>query len=229
MEVRRYPDAPKLTQAAAELIFEDCQRTFARHSDSYTIGFSGGRTPPPMFDVLAKFPMPWNRIHLFQVDERVAPAGSGDRNFTQLKDHLLTQIEIPPENVHPMPVETDDLELACGQYEDTLRNVTDGRPLDLLQLGLGDDGHTASLAPDDPILDVTDRDVWYVECFNGLPRMSMTLPLINRARKIVWLATGTARAEVCRRLVAADHTIPAGLVTNEGIVLLVDSDAAVHL
>jgi 6-phosphogluconolactonase len=229
MEIQRYPNAHELTQAAAELIAEDCRRTLAERRGSYTLGLSGGKTPPLMFDALVDLPVPWRRVHVFQVDERVAPAGSEDRNFTQLSDRLLAHIEIPEENVHAMPVETDDLDFACRRYEETIRRVTNGSPLDLLQLGLGDDGHTASLAPGDPILGLTDRDVSYVERFNGLPRMSMTLPTLNRARRIVWLATGSARADMCRRLVAGDRTIPAGRVENDDIALLVDSEAGGYL
>jgi 6-phosphogluconolactonase len=229
VQIERYANIGELTRAAAELIAEDCRRVLAERPDSYTLGLSGGKTPPLMFDALVGLPMPWHRVHVFQVDERVAPAGSEDRNFTQLSDRLLAHVEIPGENVHPMPVESDDLELACRRYEEAMRRVTSGAPLDLLQLGLGDDGHTASLAPGDPILDVSDRDVWHVESFNGLPRMSLTLPLINRARRIVWLATGSARADMCRRLVSGDPTIPSGRVENDGIVLLVDADAGIYL
>ena len=173
--------------------------------------------------------MPWSRVHIFQVDERVAPAGSEDRNFTQLTDLLIERVEIPSANVHPMPVESEDLASACCRYEDELQHVTDEAPLDLLQLGLGDDGHTASLAPGDPILEVIDRGIWYVERFNGLPRMSMTYPLINCAERILWLVAGSSKAEMCGRLVASDHTIPAGRVAPENAVLLVDGEAGADL
>jgi 6-phosphogluconolactonase len=225
VEVKRYADLLALSQAAAALILEDCQRVLASREVDYTLGVSGGRTPGLMFEALVALPMPWSRVHLFQVDERVAPAGSADRNFAQLTDCLLAHVEIPEEYVHPMPVETEDLASACRQYEEELGHVTAGAPLDILQLGLGDDGHTASLAPGKPILDVTDRDVWYVEEFNGLPRMSMTYPLIDRAERILWLAAGSAKAEMCRRLLAADPTIPAGRVAAENAVLLVDGEA----
>jgi 6-phosphogluconolactonase len=182
-----------------------------------------------MFQVLARLPVPWDRVHIFQVDERVAPAGSDDRNFTHLSESLLDIVEIPSENVHPMPVESGDLASACLGYEEELQRVTGGAPLDLLQLGLGDDGHTASLPPGDPILDVADRAVWYVEAFNGLPRMSMTYPLINRAERLVWLAVGAAKAEMCRRLVGSDHSIPVGRVAGESAVLFADTEAAAAL
>ncbi len=229
MEVRRYADGRDLARSAAELILDDCAAALASRSGDYTLGLSGGRTPRLMFAVLADLPMPWSRVHIFQVDERVAAAGSDDRNFTQLTDCLLERVAIPSENVHPMPVESEDLASACRRYEDELERVTGGAPLDLLQLGLGDDGHTASLAPGDPILEVGDRAVWHVERFNGLPRMSMTYPSINRARRILWLAVGPAKAEMCRRLAASDHTIPAGRVAPENAVLFVDGEAGADL
>jgi 6-phosphogluconolactonase len=229
VDVRQYQDSEELSRATAAIIFEDCQRALANGDERYTFGVSGGRTPVSMFDALAAIPIPWSRVHIVQVDERVAPRGSEDRNFTQLGAHLLDRVEIPPENVHPMPVEDYNLASACRRYEDELQRVTGGSPLNLLQLGLGDDGHTASLAPGDPILEVNDRAVWYVEQFNGLPRMSMTYPLINRAERLIWLVAGSAKAEMCRRLVAAEHAIPAGRVSQENAILLVDSAAANEL
>jgi 6-phosphogluconolactonase len=229
VEVKPHADVHDLARSAAELILEDCLRVSATRASNYTIGLSGGRTPRLMFESLATLPLPWSRVHLFQVDERVAATGSADRNFTHLVDCLLEHVDIPDGHVHPMPVESDDLASACRQYEDELHRTTAGAPLDILQLGLGDDGHTASLAPGEPILEVADRDVWFVANFNGLPRMSMTYPLIDRAEKIVWLAAGSAKAEMCRRLLASDPTIPAGRVAQGNAVLLVDDEAAARL
>jgi len=114
---------------------------------------------------------------------------------------------------------------ACRRYEDELLRVTDGAALDILQLGLGDDGHTASLAPGDPILEIADRGIWCVDAFNGLARMSMTYPFINRAERLLWLAVGPSKAEMCRRLAASDPTIPAGRVEPKNAILLVDREA----
>ncbi|HTD07920.1 MAG TPA: 6-phosphogluconolactonase [Solirubrobacteraceae bacterium] len=219
----------ELARSAAELILDDCTKTLEARSGAYTLGLSGGRTPRLMFQALAELPMPWDRVHIFQVDERVAPSGHDDRNFTHLSDCLLAGIEIPSRNVHPMPVEGDNPASACRSYERELQNITDGAPLDILQLGLGDDGHTASLPPGDAILNVADRAVWWVEEFNGLPRMSMTYALINDAQRILWLASGSTKAEMCSRLLASDHTIPAGRVAHKRAVLLVDNDAAAEL
>jgi 6-phosphogluconolactonase len=229
MEVRRYTDGPDLARAAAQLILDGCNEALATRAGGYTLALSGGHTPRLMFGALASLPLPWQRVHIFQVDERVAPTGSEDRNFTQLTKCLLERVAIPRENIHAMPVEDEDLAAASGRYAQELQRVTGGAPLDLLQLGLGDDGHTASLAPGDPILEVRDRDVWYVDEFNGLPRMSMTYPLIDRAKRILWLAVGSAKAEMCRRLFNSDTTIPAGRVAQRDAVLLVDSEASARL
>src|ERR1700729_4260269 len=140
MQVKRHADIHAVAHEAARLISEDCTRTLAARSGAYTLGLSGGRTPRLMFEALADMPIPWPQVHVVQVDERVAPPESAERNFTQLTESLLARVEIPSENVHPMPVESDDLAVACNRYEAELRAVTDGAPLDLLQLGLGDDG-----------------------------------------------------------------------------------------
>lgn len=229
MEVRHYADGSDLARSAAELILDDCERALAARTSDYVLGLSGGHTPQLMFHALADLPMPWSRVHIFQVDERVAAAGSEDRNLTHLTDCLLAHVEIPIANVHPMPVESDNLPSACRHYEVELQRVTGGAPIDLLQLGLGDDGHTASLPPDNPILEVRDLAIWHVETFNGLPRMSMTYPLINTAKRIVWLVVGAAKAEMCRRLVASDRTIPASRVAQDNAVLLADGEAAADL
>jgi 6-phosphogluconolactonase len=229
VEVHRHATAHDLASSAATLILEDCNATLEKRSGAYVLGLSGGRTPVLMFHCLALLDLPWSRIHVFQVDERVAPSRSDDRNFTQLTDQLLQRVEIPSENVHPMPVESNDLASACRCYEDELAHVTGGAPLDFIQLGLGDDGHTASLAPGDPILDMIDRDIWHVERFNGLSRMSMTYRAINRANRVLWLATGHAKAEMCRRLLAGDHAIPAGRVTPDRAILFADEAAGANL
>jgi 6-phosphogluconolactonase len=226
VEVLRYPSVQELTKSAAELIQQDCARVLAAGAASYVLGLSGGRTPIHMLETLARLPMPWHSVHLIQVDERVAPDGSPDRNFSQIAEHLLAHVDIPAENVHPMPVNQEDLESACRQYERELQLVTNGSPPNLLQLGLGDDGHTASLAPGDPILNIKERFIWYVEEFNGLSRMSMTYRMIDSAERILWLVAGSTRADMCRRLVASDPTIPAGRVRADNVVVLVDADAA---
>jgi len=179
---------------------------------------------------LADQDLPWPDVHIVQVDERVAPAGHPDRNLTHLQESLLAHCPLRPEQVHAMPVESADLESASGQYAATLQQIA-GTPavLDLTHLGLGPDGHTASLVPGDPVLDVTDADVALTGLYQGRRRMTLTYPILNRSRRIVWLVTGHEKAEMLARLSGADRSIPAGRINQQQAVVLTDHEAATRL
>jgi len=193
----------------------------------FIMAISGGRTPWTMLRVLADQDLPWDDVHIVQVDERVAPAGHADRNLTHLRESLLAHCPLRPEQVHAMAVESADLESASGQYAATLRQVAgDPAVLDLAHLGLGPDGHAASLVPGDPVLDVTDADVAVTGLYQGRRRMTLTYPTLNRARRIVWLVTGPEKAEMLARLYAVDRSIPAGRIRQDQAVVLADHDAA---
>jgi 6-phosphogluconolactonase len=196
----------------------------------FIMAVSGGRTPWTMLRALADQPLPWADVHVVQVDERVAPAGHPDRNLTHLRESLLAHCPLRPEQVHAMPVESVNLEAASEQYATTLKQIA-GAPvvLDLVHLGLGPDGHTASLVPDDPVLDVTDTDVAVTGAYQGRRRMTLTYPIINRARRIVWLVTGREKAEMLARLYDNDPSIPAGRVGQLAAVVLTDHEAAAAL
>jgi 6-phosphogluconolactonase len=188
---------------------------------------SGGQTPWMMLRALAEEDVPWAGVHIFQVDERVAPAGHPDRNFTHLQESLYQHAPLRTNQIHAMPVEAADLEAAAAQYALTLREIAGSPPaLDLVHLGLGPDGHTASLVPGDPVLDVTDKDVAVTGVYQGRRRMTLTYPTINRARRILWVVTGSEKAEMLRRLRDGDASIPAGRVHREQALLLVDLAAA---
>jgi 6-phosphogluconolactonase len=165
-------------------------------------------------------------MHVFQVDERCAPHGTAQRNLTQLEDALLGKTPLERDAVHAMPVEAAELETAADAYAATLR-LQAGTPavLDLVHLGLGDDGHTASLVPGDAVLDVDDRDVAATASYRGHRRMTLTLPLINRARARLWLVTGAGKADVLERLMTGDTGIPAGRVKAENAVVFADEAA----
>jgi len=190
------------------------------------LAISGGTTPWQAFGALAGEDVPWERVHLFQVDERVAPSGDPERNFLHLKDALIDRIPIPPANVHPMPVEEEDLDAGARSYEAILRRITGTPPvLDLVQLGLGEDGHTASLFPGDPALQVLDADVVVSGLYKGRRRMTLTFPVIDRARCLLWLVTGAGKATTLARLRAGDRSIPAGRVLRCRAFLLADAAA----
>ena len=158
----------------------------------------------------------WNRVHLVQVDERIAPAGHSDRNLTHITESLLSHAPIPPGQIHAMPVEASDVHAAANDYAHSLALIAGSPPvMDLIHLGLGPDGHTASLVPGDPVLNVTDTDVAVTGEYQGRRRMTLTYPIINRSRRILWLVTGSEKAGRLKQLRDADPSIPAGRVNQD--------------
>ncbi len=191
------------------------------------LALSGGSTPRTMLGMLTAESIDWRKVHLTQVDERVAPLHGPDRNLTDLQELLLARIPLPAAQFHPMPVDDADPALAAERHARLLARLAGAPPLlDLVQLGLGADGHTASLAPGDPILDVTDADVAVTSLYKGWRRMTLTFPLINRARCILWLVTGEQKADVLARMVGRDPSLPASRIRQGAALLLVDQAAA---
>jgi 6-phosphogluconolactonase len=166
-------------------------------------------------------------VHVYQVDERVAPAGDPDRNLTHLRESLLQHAPLRAEQVYAMPVESPNLESAAAQYAVVLQQTIGSPPvLDLVHLGLGPDGHTASLVPADPVLKITNADVAVTGLYQGRQRMTLTYPAINRARRVLWVVTGGEKVEMLRRLLDGDESIPAGRVRSEQALVLADRPAA---
>lgn len=197
-----------------------------------TVALSGGRTPGRMFTELASRAVPWSQVHLFQVDERVAPTGDPARNLAGLTAGLLDVIGIPAANVHPVPItgEEDDLEAVASGYARQLRAIAgDPVKLDVVQLGLGEDGHTASLVPGDPVLLVDDRDVAVTGPYRGHRRVTLTVPVIRRARHVVWMVAGNGKADAVARLAAMDQAIPATHVVTDASLVMVDEAAAARM
>ena len=222
MRIERHPDADAAARAAAALVASEAREAIARRG-RFTFAVSGGTTPWKMLRFLAGENPPWERIHIFQVDERVAPAGNPDRNLTHLRESFLSRAALPPPRIHAMPVESPDLEAGASEYETRLREVAGSPPvLDLVHLGLGPDGHTASLVPGDPVLQIKDADVAVTQSYQGRRRMTLTYPSINRARLIVWLITGAEKSEMLARLWKGDGSIPAGGVSREQALILTD-------
>jgi len=223
IEVLADPDA--VAQRAASKIAADARAAVAARG-RFAMAVSGGRTPWAMLRALAGEEMPWDQVHVFQVDERVAPAGDRDRNLTHLRESL-EGAPLRPEQVHAMPVESHDLDAAAARYAETLRKLAGSPPaFDLVHLGLGADGHTASLVPGDPVLDVRDRDVSITGPYQGRRRMTLTYPAIDRARLVLWVVTGEEKAAMLARLCAGDRSIPAGRVRADRALLLADRAAA---
>ena len=202
-------------------------RAAAAARGRFVFAVSGGHTPWQMLRALAAQDVPWPAVHVAQVDERIAPAGDRDRNLTHLRESLLAHAPLRPEQVHAMPVEAADLEAAAARYAATLAELAGSPPaLDLVHLGLGPDGHTASLVPGDPVLEVADADVAVTGVYQGRRRMTVTYPLLDRARHILWLVTGSDKVEMLPRLLAGDRAIPAGRVAPDRATVLADQAAA---
>jgi 6-phosphogluconolactonase len=187
---------------------------------------SGGKTPWVMLRALASEDVPWDSVHVVQVDERIAPAGDPDRNLTHMRESLMEHAPLRPEQIHAMPVEASDLPTAATSYALTLQELAGSPPiLDLVHLGLGPDGHTASLVPGDPVLGVTDVDVALTGVYQGRRRMTLTYPIINRARNILWVVTGSEKVGMLARLRDGDPSIPAGRVRRDQAVVVADGAA----
>jgi 6-phosphogluconolactonase len=202
-------------------------RTAVAAHGTFVVAVSGGTTPWQMLRALANEDVPWHAVHVVQVDERVAPADDPERNLTHLHDSLLTHAPLRAEQIHAMPVEDHDLTAAAARYAQTLEALAGAPPaLDLVHLGLGPDGHTASLVPGDPVLTVTAADVAVTGIYKGHRRMTLTYPSINRSRCILWLITGAEKAAMLPRLRGGDPTIPAGRIAQERAVVLADRSAA---
>jgi 6-phosphogluconolactonase len=220
------PDARTAARAAAKYIADKARQAIAERGQ-FIVAFSGGGTPWQMLRDLAGDAVPWKNVYVVQVDERVAPDGDSDRNLTHLRESLLSQTPLPPEQIFAMPVEADDLLAAATSYSQTLRAIAGSPPvLDLVHLGLGSDGHTASLVPGDPVLDVDDRDVALTGVYQGHRRMTLTFSVLNRARDILWLVAGESKLEMLQRLRGGDETIPAGRVLQTNAIILTDRAAA---
>jgi 6-phosphogluconolactonase len=229
MKIESLPDADAVARAGASFTAAEARAAVAARG-RFIMAVSGGRTPWKMLRALADEPMPWANVHVVQVDERVAPPGDADRNLTHLRESLLAHCPLVPEHVHAMPVESPDLGAASERYALTLREIA-GSPavLDLAHLGLGPDGHTASLVPGDPVLDVTSADVALTGIYQGRRRMTLTYPLLNRSRRILWLVTGHDKVDTLPRLIDGDRSIPAGRISREQSVVLADEEAAARV
>lgn len=229
MKIEVMDTAESVAQRAAAIIGEET-RMAVNSRGRFVIAVSGGHTPWLMLRELAQTDVPWQAVHIIQVDERVAPPGNPDRNLTHLRESLLNHAPISAGQIHQMPVESADLEAAATAYAKTLQQVAGTPPvLDMVHLGLGPDGHTASLVPGDPVLNVEDADVGITGVYQGRRRMTLTYPIINRCRRVLWVVTGKEKTPALRRLLDGDTSIPAGRVRRQNALLIADHAAAEEL
>lgn len=227
MELEVLPDADAVAARAARLVAAEAREAVVARG-RFALAVSGGRTPWALLRALAAEDVPWAAVSVFQVDERVAPEGHPDRSWTHVRANLLDRVPIPPDQAHPMDVLDPDLASAAGRYAEALAGVA-GRPpvLDFVLLGLGTDGHTASLVPGDPVLDARD-DVACAGAYQGRVRMTLTFPTLDRARRLLFVVTGAEKAPMLRRLLDRDASIPAGRVRGDRALVLADPAAAAH-
>ena len=214
LEIEILRDAEAVALRGAEVVGGHAETAIAARG-RFTLAVSGGKTPWPMLRALART-LAWDSVVVYQVDERVAPDGDPDRNLTQLLEALPAEAD-----VRAMPVDADDLEAAAAEYASSLPDA-----FDLVHLGLGPDGHTASLVPGDPVLDVTDRGVALTGVYQGRRRMTLTYPALERARALLWLVTGEDKASALQRLRDGDRSVPAGRVAAARALVLADAAAA---
>ena len=217
LELEVHADPEAVAGRAAEHVAARAKAAVADHG-RFTVAVSGGHTPWAMFARLVTLDMPWENVTIFQVDERVAPDDDPDRNLTHLRQSLPSQAGA---DVRPMPVTAGDLDLAADEYARSLPDA-----FDLVHLGLGPDGHTASLVPGDPVLEILDRDVALTGVYQGRRRMTLTYPVLDRAGHVLWLVTGQDKVDALRRLRAGDRSIPAGRVSSADSLLIADDAAA---
>jgi 6-phosphogluconolactonase len=212
------PDAEAVAKRADDIVATSAREAIEARG-RFTFAVSGGRTPWGMFREIADEEVPWKQVGIWQVDERIAPDGDPDRNLTSLQPMIPSEADL-----RPMPVTDVDLDAAAHRYAESLPEV-----FDLVHLGMGDDGHTASLVPGDPILEVTDRDVAVTGEYRGRRRMTLTYPVLDRARQVLWLIAGADKALMLPRLLQSDRSIPAGRVSAAEQLVVADNLAASEL
>lgn len=214
-ELQVLPDPAALARAAAAFLADRARAAVAARG-TFPFAVSGGRSPWEMFAELSGEAVPWTEVVIYQVDERVAPQGDPERNL----GHLRAALGPAPAEVRPMPVESADLDAAAAEYGASLP-----QRFDVVHLGLGPDGHTASLVPGDPVLEATDRMVALTGAYQGHRRMTLTYPALARTRQLLWLVSGDDKREALSRLLDGDRSIPAGRVEAEASLVMADEAA----
>jgi 6-phosphogluconolactonase len=230
------PDQAALVQRSLVLVLDKLQRAIAERG-IFTIALAGGSTPKPLYEAIAAQNLPWDKIHVFWGDERYVAPDHPDSNEGMARRAWLDKVDIPAENIHPMPTDAADPATAAQTYDQQLRAFFQAAPgtfpaLDVILLGMGDDGHTASLFPHTEALQVCDRLV-SVGNKDGQPRITFTIPLINQARCVLFMVAGANKQAALKQVFAADaepETYPARFIQLPGEVWwLLDQAAGANL
>ena len=217
MDLVRVADDEEAARRASELIIEAGSKALAERGE-FNLALSGGKDPWRMVELISEANLDWESTRIFQVDERIAPAGDDDRNLTHMVEALPIDLQT---RIRPMPVTDEDLAAATARYAEELPDA-----LDAVHLGIGPDGHTASLVPNDPVLEVTDRKVAITGGeYQDRRRMTITYPVLAAARMIVWLVTGDDKQDALAKLRAGDESVPAGRVRNDAMTIVADASA----
>ena len=214
-ELETLADPDAVARAGATFVAEQARQAVGARG-TFSFAVSGGHTPWEMFAELAGEIVPWEKVVIYQVDERVAPADDPDRNLF----HLRKALGAAPAQVRPMPVDDADLETAAAAYAVSLPEH-----FDVVHLGLGPDGHTASLVPGDPVLSVTDRLVALTRPYQGHQRMTLTYPALARARQLLWLVTGADKKDALNKLLTGDKSVPGARVEAAASLVMADQAA----
>jgi 6-phosphogluconolactonase len=217
VDLVRVADPEEAARRASELIIDAGSKALAERGE-FNLALSGGKDPWRMVELISEANLDWESARIFQVDERIAPAGDDDRNLTHMVEALPIDLQT---RIRPMPVTDDDLEAAAARYAEELPDA-----LDAVHLGIGPDGHTASLVPNDSVLQVTDRKVAITGGeYQGRRRMTITYPVLAAARMIVWLVTGDDKQDALAKLRAGDESVPAGRVATDNATIVADAAA----
>lgn len=230
------PDKAALIERSLAVVVDRLEAAIAARGQC-TIALSGGGTPQPLYEALAQQSLPWDKVHVFWGDERYVPADHPDSNEGMARQAWLDHVPLPPENIHPMPTDEADPAVAAAKHAAHLQDFFGAAPgefpqFDVILLGIGDDGHTASLFPHTQALQVCDRLVT-VGNKDGQPRITFTVPLLNCARSVVFLVAGASKQTALAHIFAPtddDNLYPARLIRPQGECLwLLDGAAGAKL
>ena len=227
MQLNIRPDADQATRSAGVWLQAAIARSIGQRGRC-SVAISGGSTSGALLEQLGTATLPWNAVDVFQVDERIAPPQAEARNLRVLARHLAGHAGV---RIHPMPVESDDLDAAAARYQSVLRRVCGTPPvLDVVHLGLGADGHTASLIPGDAALRIVDADVALTAIYQSYRRMTLTMPVLRNAGQQLWLVTGAVKADALHELLRAgprdSRRSPAAQAGDTNATVFIDESAA---